>query len=64
MTDEANEERMLDLRDRAIALHELIDVAGTHGHDLPSVGRLLVATLREAEQLAADTAGGAVEGEA
>jgi hypothetical protein len=64
MSDQDNAARMIELRDRAVALHEILDVAGTHGHDLPAVGRLLVATLRDAEQLAADLVGGAAEGEA
>jgi hypothetical protein len=64
MSDQDNAARMIELRDRAVALHELLDVAGTHGHDLPAVGRLLVATLRDAEQLAAGLVGGATEGEA
>lgn len=64
MSDQDNAARMIELRDRAVALHEILDVAGTHGHDLPAVGRLLVATLRDAEQLAGDLVGGAAEGEA
>lgn len=47
-----------------MALHELLDVAGTFGHDLPAVGRLLVATLRDAEELAGSLLGGQAEGEA
>jgi hypothetical protein len=55
---------MLELKDRAVALHDLLDVAGTFGHDLPAVGRLLTSTLRDAEELAASLLGGQAEAEA
>lgn len=62
--EQDNAARMTELKDRAVALHDLLDVAGTFGHDLPAVGRLLVATLRDAEELAASLLGGQAEGEA
>jgi hypothetical protein len=64
MNDQDNAAMMFELRDRAIGLHEILDVAGTHGHDLPGVERLLVATLRDADRLAAALVGDTPEREA
>ena len=64
MSDDSNAARMLELRDRAEALHELLELAAVHEHDLTAVGRLLAATLLDAEQLAAGLIGGQAEGEA
>lgn len=62
--EQDNAAKMIELKDRALALHDLLDVAGTFGHDLPAVGRLLTATLRDAEELAASLLGGQAEAEA
>ena len=62
--EQDNATRLMQLKDQAVALHDLLDVAGTFGHDLPAVGRLLTATLRDAEELAASFLGGQAEGEA
>ena len=64
MSDQDNAARMIELRDRAVALHELLDVAGTYGYDLRAVERLLVATLRDADRLAAGLVGDTPKGEA
>lgn len=64
MSDENNAARMFELRDRAEALHELLELAAVHEHNLPAVGRLLAATLLDAERLAAELVGGQAEAEA
>ena len=62
--EQDNADRLMQLKYQAVALHDLLDVAGTFGHDLPAVGRLLTATLRDAEELAASFLGGQAEAEA
>ena len=62
--EQDNAARMLELKDRAVALHDLLAVACTLGHDLPAVLRLFKVTLRDAEELAAMLADGQAEGQA